>query len=253
MLKRIGVLVSNDGFDNETALVLALDGKTFGSLNPNLQKAVKVMFPSVQAGDLLGCQKKGGTDKADIEVSLGSERRKISIKKGSGNSVHQEPVENFIAYLREEFGDDEDVFNPLRHFIWGDESLDGSSHQSLRMDARAYAKRYEDNVELIKNYFRDKKDKLIHRFILQGAKGNNVPDFIYYGDIDNGYCVSSEKILEYMTDGSNESRSVIPIGPLTFQAWNRAIEVETKSEAKRGVIQLKFPSIREVMEQLANE
>lgn len=245
--------MSKDGFDNEIALIEAINGKSYRSLNENLKKFIKAVFPYVSDNDVVHCQKHGGFDKADLSLTLNGVSRMVSIKKGSGNSVHQEPVENFIDYLKSEFGDNSEVFNALRHFIWGDGSLNGYGEKSSRISSRQYAMEYEKNTALIRDYFYQIKKPLLLRFVLYGDKSKRKPDFIYYGDLYNGYCASSEKIVEYLIDDKNQSNSLIPVGPLTFQAWNRALKPTSKSEKKRGVIQLKWPGIKKALEDIHNE
>jgi len=52
---------------------------------------------------------------------------------------------------------------------------------------------------------------------------------------------------------SHNSKGAISIGKLTFQAWNRNINGGDKSEQKRGVIQLKWGSIKDDIKVIANE
>lgn len=245
--------MSQGGFENENQLILALDGQTYEGLTPNLRRLVKVVFPDIDSQTRIVCKKKGGAVKADLELTYRGKSSGLSVKNGSGNSVHQEPVEKFIEFLKQNFDDDKTVFDCIRHFIWGDGTLDGSAEKSKRIDARRYVKSHNENLEIIKKYFDKHKRDLILRFVLLGDKGTNMADFIYYGDVGEGYCVEGSKVLDYLTDPSNESKSAVPLGPLTFQAWNRAIKESSVSEGKRGVIQLKWPDIKAVLKALSSE
>jgi hypothetical protein len=248
-----GSVMSKDGFDNENKIIAAIDGKTYETLNPNIQKMLKTIFPAINRTDILSCKKRAGNDKADIEIQLGATSAKVSIKKGTGNSVHQEPIENFITFLRSTFGDDSTSFDAIRHFIWGDGTLDGSGDKSMRIGARNYAIKHKNNLEIIKKYFEQIKKQLVIRFVLLGDRGFNVPDFVYYGDINKGICVPSNKVVDYLVNDANLANSAIPVGGLTFQAWNRAIKEDSVSEEKRGQIQLKWSHIKSDLEFIANE
>jgi hypothetical protein len=248
-----GSAMSKDGFDNELSILAAINGKTYRDLNANLQKMIKVIFPEVQDNDLLECGKKGGNDKADIEVTLGKSVARVSIKKGTGNSVHQEPVENFIDYLSANFGDNPAVFDAIRHFVWGDGSLDGTGPKASRLSSSEYSTAFPNNLSLIRNYFSSIKKELIVRFVLVGDKGLNVPDFVYYGDVSKGSCVSASNVVNFLIKKIKLGKSSVPIGGLTFQAWNRAIKPGSSSEKKRGQIQLKWSDIEKDLRKISNE
>ena len=96
----------------------------------------------------------------------------------------------------------------------------------------------------MRDFFHIHKRDLIERFVIKGPKSNSSPDFMYYGTPNEGIIVKSEVILDWLSDDKNEKKgSPLPIGRLTFQAWNRNINGGTKSENKRGVIQLKWSSV----------
>ena len=69
--------------------------------------------------------------------------------------------------------------------------------------------------------------------------------------IKKGVCCKSENIVDWIAN--NNSKGAISIGKLTFQAWNRNINGGDKSEKKRGVIQLKWGSIKDDIVVIANE
>lgn len=236
--------MGKDGFDNEILLFDALDGKEFKDLNTNLQNMIEDMFGEIPQDTIINAFKKGGVNKTDLVVKVNNQSFNISIKKGSGNSVHQEKVEEFIDFLKKEYNISENLANDIRFFIWGDGTFDGTGLVSNRLSASEFKNQYPDIIKNMKNFFHIHKRDLIERFVIKGPKSNSKPDFMYYGTPSEGIIVKSEDILKWLSDDKNEKiRSPIPIGRLTFQAWNRNINGGDRSEKKRGVIQLKWGSV----------
>jgi hypothetical protein len=133
------------GFKNENDIILALDSKNFTDLNVNLQKMV-LKINDNKTPNSITAKKYAGKDKADLSVILDGKESKISVKKGTGNSVHQEPIEGFINFLSKEIENDKVVFDNMRHFIWGDETLDGKGNKKDRITASDYEKKYPQKI-----------------------------------------------------------------------------------------------------------
>ncbi len=87
--------------------------------------------------------------------------------------------------------------------------------------------------------------------MIEGVQSNSSAEYVYYGTVEDGVCCKSDKIVEWIAN--NNSKGAISIGKLTFQAWNRNINGGDKSEKKRGVIQLKWGSIKDDIVMIANE
>lgn len=236
--------MSKDGFDNETKIKEEINGKEYSQINSVFKGVIKESFEEYQKKKVF-CKKEGGKNKSDLLIELEGKKKQIrlSVKKGSGNSVHQEPIEDFLIYLEKEFNISEDLKNDLRLFIWGDYSLDGKGKKENRLSALEFKKKFPEVIERISKFMELHKKKLIERFVVLGPKSNKKPDYIYYGGPKKGYWANTDDILVYLS--RTNSQSVIPVGKLTFQAWNRAIKEDSRSEHKRGVIQLKWPTVKE--------
>jgi hypothetical protein len=244
-----------EGFSNEDEIRVSLNNKIFGELNKNLQKFLtfccKIKIP---ANTKISCYKAPGQSKSDLIIKVGEIKTfGVSIKSGSGNSVHQEPVEDFLNYLSKEFSISEQLKNDIRFFIWGDGTYDGSGKKKDRLSAVQLKRKYPEMIDRIKSFLKSHKRELIIRFVIRGPKSSFEPNYVYYGNKDEGLWAKSEDVLEFLCKEENESKSTIPVGALTFQAWNRAIGEDSKSEHKRGVIQLKWPSLRENMKKLMGQ
>ncbi|ADC45876.1 hypothetical protein mru_0024 [Methanobrevibacter ruminantium M1] len=237
--------MGQDGFKNEDLMLEALNNKKFMDLNDNLKQMILDMYGEEISQDfIIKAYKKGGVNKTDLTIDINSQNFNVSIKKGTGNSVHQEKLEEFVSFLKEEYGISNVLSDDIRFFIWGDGTLDGTGEVSDRLSASEFRKQFPEKIRNIREFFYTVKRDLIERFVIKGPKSKSRPDFIYYGTPDKGIIVESQSVIDWLSDDKNEkSSSPIPIGRLTFQAWNRNINGGDKSENKRGVIQLKWSSV----------
>ncbi|QUH21250.1 hypothetical protein [Alkaliphilus sp. B6464] len=239
---------NSSGFVNEDKIRYALDNRKYSDLNSNLKRFIKFAYPTIQDTDIIKCEKVAGQSKCDLQVFVHNKLFRLSIKKGSSNSVHQEPVEPFISFLKHEYNISDSLANNIRFFIWGDKTLDGSGNKEDRMDTNHLKKNYPDVVQSIKSFFEANKEDLIKRFLLTGVNGDSI-DFIYYGNESIGLWANKQDFLSVVLDSSSNTRSLVPVGKLSFQAWNRAINGE-KSNNKRGVIQLKWHSLEKDLQSI---
>lgn len=245
--------MGQDGFDNETLLMEALNNKRYNELNQNLKDAITFISEKpINDNTLIQAYKVGGVNKTDLVIEFNSEHYNLSIKKGTGNSVHQEKVDDFILFLQKEYGISNELNEDILYFIWGDGTLDGTGAVADRLSAAQFKRKYPEKVENIKNFFHEHKKELIKRFLIKGLKSESSPDYMYYGTPEEGIVVNANDALEWLSDDANEKTGTpLPIGRLTFQAWNRNINGGNKSEKKRGVIQLKWGSVGQDLKTIA--
>ncbi len=236
------------GFDNEDRIIRALNNTEFRELNNNLQKLIESSFSNYSG--IIKCTKQAGQNKSDLKITMGSESHTYSIKKGTGNSIHQEPIEDFLEFLNI-YKINSQIKNSIRFFIWGDGSLNGSGKVQNRLSATQLKRQYPEKLLEIQTFFDSIKKSLIERFVITGAKSIISADYIYYGTIEEGVCCNSEKAVDWILN--NPSNGAINIGRLTFQAWNRNIKGDDKSEKKRGSIQLKWGTVKDDIKLISYE
>ncbi len=241
--------MSYSGFENEDKIIEALNGKKIDELNINLQQLIKESFRNYQG--TIEAIKQAGQNKSDLKITIANESHTYSIKKGTGNSIHQEPIEPFLDFLAKNYDIDEKMKDNFKLFIWGDGTLDGKGNISDRLSAPQFKKSYPKVIEDIQNFFNGIKTPLIKRFLIEGVESNSSAEYVYYGIVESGVCCKSDKIVEWIA--KNSSKGAISVGKLTFQAWNRNINGGDKSEKKRGVIQLKWGSIKDDIAIIANK
>ena len=234
--------MQNTGFENETNIKEYLHGKYFYELNHNLKNNLILKLSNdIDNETIISCCKIGGANKADLGIKINKKAYLISVKKGTGNSLHQEPIRTFIDYIKKIEGCDEEIINSVKYYIWGDNTYDGTGPIADRMNA-IYLKKYHPEIlTKIQKFFDLNKKILIDRFIKYGTKRESeYAQFIYYGTVSNGIIRPIDNVVEYL---SKITKPILSVGGLTFQAWNRNINGGNKSEKKRGVIQLKWGNI----------
>ena len=237
-----------NGFVNEDEIKLSINNKMFVNLSSNMQNLIKASFRDYDR--LISCKKIAGASKSDLVIRIGAESHTFSIKKGTGNSVHQEPIEFFLNYLNMH-DVDQKIKDNLRFYIWGDGTLDGSGSISDRMNAHQLSQNYPDIVSSINIYLNEIKKPLIKRFMADGKDAIHPAEYIYYGSKVEGIFCEMDKAMDWLCN--QESIAKISVGKLTFQAWNRNINGGYRSEDKRGVIQIKWGTLRKDLEVISNE
>ncbi|EOU1841906.1 hypothetical protein IZT14_002212 [Clostridium perfringens] len=240
---------NSHGNNNEDILVSALNQKSFNNLNKNLKKFISCIDPSINNDDIIYAEKLGGQKKSDIQLKVKNKKYNISVKMGQANSVHQEKIEDFITFLKENYNISDDLSDSLRFFIWGDGTLDGTAPLKDRMSVSTLKKKHPELIEKINLLLSNHKNELIDRFIFVGRHDDSI-DYIYHGNDIKGSWASKKEIFPYLLNSTNK-RAVISVGILTFQAWNRSLKGTT--DEKRGEIQLKCGQLGSILDTIMNE
>ena len=231
------------GFTNENDLYSAMCGKKSHEISKHLQDNIILKLdPDFSPNGIVLCSKMGGNKKPDLELVLNKKSYFLSIKKGSGNSVHQEKLDTFIPYLQKEFNVNPEIVKYIKLFIWSDGTIDGSGQISDRMSIRQMAKKYNLEKNIVQTFFEINKKKLIRRFMQYGRNEQQVgATHVYYGEVDSGCLKSIDQVIDYLV--LNNGGGILNIGKLSFQAWNIVQNGNPNTEDRRGVIQLKWGGI----------
>ncbi len=239
--------MKNSGFKNEKDLLNALHEKKYIQINSNLQKLIAQSFKNYSG--IILCKQEAGTNKSDLLISIGEESHTYSVKKGSGNSIHQEPIDEFIDYLTKEYKLAQKTAKNLQRFIWADGTIDGTGNIENRISSKKFKKRNPKAIKEIQNFFDGIKKPLLRRFLVNGVHSHSSAEFIYYGTPKKGIVCKSEDVLTWLA--THDSKATLHIGKLSFQAWNRNLKGKRKAEKKRGVIQLKWGGLKKDIKKIA--
>ena len=206
--------MGKDGFENEELIINAINNKKFSELNSNLQEVVKYIHnDNISSNTVIKAYKIAGQNKTDVNIEVKDKKYNLSIKKGTGNSIHQEKVEEFIDFLEDTYSIEESLIEDIKFFIWGDGTLDGTGSVSDRLKASELKSMFPDRVNNIREFFHLHKKDLIERFLIKGVKSDSSPDFMYYGNPEEGVIVKASDALDWLADDKNEKiSSPIPVG-----------------------------------------
>ncbi len=231
----------NDGFKNEKELENYISNNLYNQYNKNIKDFLSFIFKENLNPNLPFYAKKiSGQVKPDIYICHNNIKKYVSIKKGSGNSVHQEKIEIFFPFfcslLNKKYEE------ALKKFHYGDDTINDSG--SIRFSATECKKRYKTDIDFLNKKLNEWciLKFFLDRFLFLGNIGNISVDFIYYGTIEKGCWASKEEIICYI---KNEFFSIngIHFGPLTYQVWGRNENKTAKHPDRRYIMQIKWGSL----------
>lgn len=230
------------GFQNEYNLIEYLNNKTLNELNNNMRNFILFLYPNITIDDKIIARSGKKGQKPDLEIIVDNNIKRVSVKKGNGNSVHQENVNLFMDFLVS-LNIDENVKIELLKYHWSDGTTDGSG--KIRVSSANYKKSNKMQIEKI-NYELNKPqilNKIIERLLFQGKSSEyDRADYVYHGTIENGKWASAEEIIKYICNNDFNSNSV-HFGPLSYQIWNSCLNWNPKMENRRNVMQSKWGSL----------
>ena len=233
---------NKSGFENENKLIKYMNDKKVKELNKNLKEFIYFLFNNINEESNIKVLEGKKGQKPDIIISIDNNIKRISIKKGSGNSVHQEKINVFTEFLSEINISDE-IINELLRFHWWDNTCDGTGEE--RISGTKYKQIFPDKIDKINLEFNKETNKkqFINRFILQGKSDKyDIVDALYYGNVEEGHWASKDEIIDYFINNTFKNDS-IHFGPLTYQVWNRCLNLKPEMENRRYVMQVKWGSL----------
>lgn len=236
----------NTGVQNEIDFASTLNNKHYFELGPNASEFIAQLYPLVQQDTIIKAEKVGGQGlKPDVQISVVNDYMNISIKKGNGNSVHQEKLALFLLYCKDNLGMTDYTRNCFLSFIYGDGTLDGKGQIEDRKDGSDLCELYSEEIKTIQEFLNKNSRPLIERFLVYGRLGKELnikADYLYHGEISDGVWCPLDETVDYLVEkASNEEFQNTPcIGPLTLQSWNRNLSGKPEFEKRRDSIQIKW-------------
>jgi hypothetical protein len=248
------VIGQNAGNDVERAIIDRTNKMTISQLDPEMKHFIfSIVGDGVDKQEQLLVRKPKSTrlrKKTDLEIEIqGSVAGRVSIKSGRGNSVHQESIHEFAAFLNAQ-GASKLELNSLLLFHWGDGTIDGSAHISDRLAAPAIRHKYPREILQIDQLFTRLTRQITQRALI-GLDPHNKPGHLaYFPDrtLKNGLCVEVQRAVDFHSQKKNKADD-IKIGNLNFQAYHRCLKgQETYSNKNRNDIQIKWPNLAKDLE-----
>ncbi|MBQ9484982.1 hypothetical protein IJU85_02670 [Candidatus Saccharibacteria bacterium] len=238
----------NDGFINEDLLRDYINRNSYGDYNPNIKAFLQFLFgSSFDETKGFTADKKAGQMKPDLCISHNGIKKYVSIKKGSGNSVHQEKIDVFFPFFESVLGPQS--LKDLKYFHYGDDTTNDSG--PIRYSAQECKTRYARQIRALNSSINTSNNlsKFMDRFLFIGNVGLISVDAIYHGTISNGLWASKDEILDYVKNNTF-SLNAVHFGPLTYQVWGRDEKRTAVHPDRRYVMQVKWGSITKDLEKI---
>lgn len=247
----------NAGIQNEHDFAHSLNEKKVKELNNVLQNFIQEISPAVRPDTLVYATKHLVSGyKPDVNIKVNSSEWGVSLKKGSGNSVHQEKTDFFLNYCTKELGMTEQEKEAMLLFLYGDGTTDGDSTKAERLTIEEVAEYFEEEIKIVQNFLNRNKVALIERFLVYGKNGRErgiKADYIYHGTPDEGdWLQLSTQNIHSIAKLEESNNASLYIGPLTLQVWNRNLEARPEMEDRRHSIQIKWPKCKANIQYLHN-
>lgn len=231
----------NNGLTNEKELRDYINSNNWSTYNKNIQDLLKFSFGNNINSTLpFYAEKCKGQIKPDLSVTHNNEKKYISVKKGSGNSVHQERIDVFFPFIRDLY--DEDTLNKLKQFHYGDGTTDDTG--KARFSASECQRIYKTEIASLNTKFNEWKylKQFLDRFLFKGNIGTIDADIVYHGTISNGIWASRQELYEYFKTHTFNSNA-LHFASLTYQVWGRNNDFKAIHPDRRYIMQVKWSGI----------
>lgn len=241
----------NDGLINEKVLREYINKNSFSNYNENIKTFLTFIFGENLNTTLpFKAEKKAGQVKPDLCIIHNGIEKYVSIKKGSGNSVHQEKIDVFFPFVKNMIG--ETSLNNLKKFHYGDDTTNDTG--KIRYSATECKKRYSKEVKELNKVFNKWTNltQFLDRFLFIGNVGTLMVDVVYHGTIDKGLWASRDEIINYVHN-HNFLVNAVHFGPLTYQVWGRDEKRTAVYPERRYVMQIKWGNITKDLQTIREE
>ena len=221
---------SNHGKLIEDELMLALNNHRVMDLIPNLHYLMRELFGALEPEELITCTQPDKPIKPDLLITYKGETKGLSVKSGTSEYVHGEPVEKFIEYLKTQ-GVSENTTKTILLNQFGDGTIDGTGKERIELAELKYRLRIqikEANQEL--NNDHDILINILDRMLFQGWDENAIPAYaIYHGDIYGGVVMTRKQFIKWIKNKDWNYYDNLHVGPIFLRPHARYIGTEVKS------------------------
>ncbi len=237
-------MYKNLGFIKEEEFPMHLNGRKYIDLNKNLKFMIRNLFDHVNDNDLITCRLVEGSQKADFEVIINGEVKRVSLKSGRADVIHSEYFQTLIPFFRS-INMDEGCIDFLLRYCYADGSNDGTGidRYSFPELLTIFAKETKRFNEIM---MRDKEmiKKIIDRFMFAGSEAQTVPaDFIYHGSVEYGFLCSKRQIFRHIDRRDWAYMDSPHIGPLLFRAHYRGKTDGSKRDKRRHQCDIRWANL----------
>lgn len=231
-----------DGFQNEYEFVKYFNHTLVKNLDPVSRSLIDYLFPDNNEDDEIKCWRNHYAQKSDIFLKIKNKMQGVSIKKGIKNSVHVEPISEFIHFLITN-NIDRKYINFYLKFHYADGTTNGSGKR--RENTIEYKNSHQAEIDELNNVLNNENiiNKAIDRFIIKGNNSNYDISALIYGEFNDYIWISKENIRKIIIKNKDIYSSAVHISSLVIQPKNRCLNYNPKYEKDRYSIQVKWYSL----------
>ena len=228
-----------NGYFIEQCIVNYLNGRKIKDLNILYLEMIESLFTNIASDDIIISWKNPFKQKTDLFIKINGETKRISVKSGVKNSVHVEPISEFIHFLIENNIEREYIISYLKYH-YADGTTNGSG--LMRYSSEEYKKNHQNDIDLLNKRLNNKQliTKIIDRFILKGNNDTHSIDAIMYGSYDDFIYITKDEIIEIILNKINIYSTGVHFSTLSCQPMNRCLNYNPKYEKNRFCVQIKW-------------
>ena len=228
-----------NGYFIEQCIVNYLNGRKIKNLNILYLEMIESLFTNILSDDIIISWKNPFKQKTDLFIKINGETKRISVKSGIKNSVHVEPISEFIHFLIENNIEREYIISYLKYH-YADGTTNGSG--LMRYSSEEYKKNHQNDIDLLNKRLNNKQliTKIIDRFILKGNNDTHSIDAIMYGSYDDFIYITKDEIIEIILNKINIYSTGVHFSTLSCQPMNRCLNYNPKYEKNRFCVQIKW-------------
>ena len=188
----------NRGFELEREVINELNDKLFSDVSPIYKDLMQNIGFNIKNNARISCQKNEGTlleKKRDLVIEAESRSVNISIKRGNGNSIHEENINEFVNFLDSYSELEESEKDLIYEFHWCDGTIDNTGKVEDRKYKKEYRKqnevKYSQYMTVLNNY----KEPIFYRAWIGTI---NKPDYLVHFTKKNKiHCYDFSQLLDY--------------------------------------------------------
>ena len=238
----------NYGYQNEKDFVDLFNGKYLYELDDNSQKFLKELFGDVlEGGEIIKSWKNKVNQKADFFVKYKNYIKRISLKCGNSNSIHQEQIQDFKIYL-EKIGIPYNTISKYISYHYGykrDEK--GNLDFDKLLSSKEYKALYQEEIDDFNKSINKTKTivDMIDRYIIEGCNSDYDIDALICGTVDDYVWLMKYDIYDLILskrclDFTSPHIACMIIGPK-----KRNLERDSKNAKERYIVCIRWNFIKE--------
>lgn len=242
----------NIGRLKEDEFVAAINGKRAEDLSHNLKHILREIFGLFDGNEIIKCGLVDKLQKPDFYIEYKGNKKYISLKTGRAETVPQEGLKQFLAYLRS-WNLSVESQKTFLYYHFGDGTMDGSGKE--RMAYFDLIKILAPRIEALNKELNQNKDfikDVIHRMVFKGSVDTNIQaDYVYFGDVNYGVVCSEAQIFKHVDRRDWGYMDNPHIGPIQFRPHARYINSQIKKEKSRWKVDFWWANLSADLEYIA--